>query len=70
VTSLKHGAQGSGDDDRAGKLRDIRTIARRLGVCDKTVRRLIARGELHAYRVGRQIRISDQDYDSYLEGYK
>jgi excisionase family DNA binding protein len=48
-------------------MRDIPTIADRLGVCDKTVRRLIARGELRAYRIGRQIRISDQDYFRFLE---
>ena len=48
-------------------MRDIPMIADRLGVCDKTVRRLIARDELRAYRIGRQLRISEQDYFRFLE---
>ena len=54
-------------DVRAVPMRDIATIARRLKVSDKTVRRFIARGELRAYRIGRQLRISDQDYFRFLE---
>ena len=66
--SVKQGPQHSDHDvGGAGMMRDIHTIADRLGVCDKTVRRLIARGELRAHRIGRQLRISEQDYIRYLE---
>ena len=48
-------------------LFDIPTVARRLGVCEKTVRRFITRGELHAYRIGRQLRISEEELLRFLE---
>lgn len=48
-------------------LLDIPEIGRRLDVCDKTVRRFIARGDLHAYRVGRQLRVSEEDLFRFLE---
>jgi excisionase family DNA binding protein len=67
VISVKRDGQDSGDDIHPVQLRDIPAIARRLGVCDKTVRRLIARGQLRAYRIGRQLRISDQECMRYLE---
>lgn len=41
--------------------------ARRLGVSDQTIRRLITAGELPAYRFGRQFRVSEVDLQSYLE---
>jgi excisionase family DNA binding protein len=40
--------------------------ARNLNVSTKTVRRLIARGELPAYRIGSCPRISDEALRSYL----
>ncbi len=43
-------------------LLDVPAIARRLDVCEKTVRRFIARGDLHAYRIGRQLRVSEEEY--------
>jgi excisionase family DNA binding protein len=48
-------------------LLDIPAVARRLDVCEKTVRRFIARGELHAYRIGRQLRPSEEDLLLFLE---
>ena len=39
----------------------IPDVARRWHVCDKTVRRLIARGALCAHRIGRQLRISEKE---------
>lgn len=48
-------------------LRTIAQVAERLQVDDKTVRRLIKRGELKAYRLGRQLRISDDDLLAYLD---
>lgn len=43
------------------QLLDIPAVARRLDVCDKTVRRLIARGELRAHRIGRLLRVSEEE---------
>jgi excisionase family DNA binding protein len=47
-------------------LLDIRAVARRLGVADKTVRRFIDRGELRAFRIGRLLRISEEEYLRFL----
>lgn len=48
------------------KLRTIPQVAERLQVDDKTVRRLIKGGVLKAYRLGRQLRISDDDLLAFL----
>jgi excisionase family DNA binding protein len=48
------------------RLHDIDTIARRLDVSAKMVRRLIGRGELGYYRVGRLVRISEAQFQEYL----
>ena len=45
---------------------DLKTTAMALGVCSKTVRRLITRGALPAARVGRGVRIADTDVRAYL----
>ena len=42
------------------QLHDLDTIAQRLNVATKTVRRLIARGELGYHQVGRLKRVSDE----------
>ncbi len=39
----------------------IKKVAAALDVSEKTVRRMIARGELRAHRVGRQLRIAESD---------
>jgi excisionase family DNA binding protein len=49
------------------QLLDIPAVARRLDVCDKTVRRLIGRGELRAHRIGRLLRISEEELDRFLD---
>jgi excisionase family DNA binding protein len=54
-------------DDR---LHDLSTIAERLGVATKTVRRMIARGEIGYHQVGRLKRISDRQYSEYLSRVK
>jgi excisionase family DNA binding protein len=38
-----------------------------LDVCDKTVRRLIARGELHAHHIGRLLRISEEELIRFID---
>ena len=58
---------GAGADtmtDAAPRLPDFLTIdeiAQRLKVSTKTVRRWIDRGELRVYRLGGQIRVSEED---------
>jgi excisionase family DNA binding protein len=49
-------------------MRDIPYVAEQLDVSEKTVRRLIASGELACHRVGRQIRISDADLATFIAG--
>jgi excisionase family DNA binding protein len=48
------------------QLRDLDTIARRLNVSTKMVRRLIGRGELGYHQVGRLKRVSEGQYQEYL----
>lgn len=48
------------------RLYSVEQIAEVLGVSTKTVRRRIAEGKLLAHRVGRQVRISEDDYRSYV----
>ena len=45
---------------------DLKSTALVLGVCSKTVRRLITKGALPATRIGRGLRISDLDVRAYL----
>ena len=52
---------------KTSPLLNIQATARRLGVCEKTVRRLIERGELCAHKVGRQHRISEDDLARFLQ---
>ena len=48
-------------------LHTIRQTAEICQVSEKTVRRWIARGELVAYRLGRQWRIAQKDLDTFLK---
>jgi excisionase family DNA binding protein len=48
------------------RLLTIDQVAAAVQVCPKTVRRVIADGELRSVRVGRQIRISRSELDRYL----
>jgi excisionase family DNA binding protein len=47
-------------------LFSIREIAERFGVSTKSVRRWIAGGDLHAHRLGRQIRIAEEDAIAFM----
>lgn len=44
----------------------IDEVADALGVSEKTVRRRIDDGSLHAHKIGRQWRVSDSDFRSYV----
>jgi excisionase family DNA binding protein len=44
----------------------IPEVAERLKVKEELIRELIRRGELHAFRIGKAYRITDDDIDDYL----
>ena len=49
-------------------LLSIREVVAALGVCERTVRRLIDRGDLPSHRVGRSVRISTADLHAFVAG--
>lgn len=50
----------------AAQLLSVDAIAARFGLSAKTIRRLIANGQLVAHRIGRQLRISEADATAFL----
>ena len=54
-------------DPDHGRLLDVAAVARHLDVCEKTVRRLIARGDLRAHRIGRLLRVSEEELGRFLD---
>jgi excisionase family DNA binding protein len=48
------------------RLLSIAELAERLSVSGKTVSRWIEAGDLHAHRLGRQIRITEEDALSFV----
>lgn len=44
----------------------IPEVAERLKVTEELIRELIRRGDLHAFRIGKAYRITDDDIDEYL----
>ncbi|NJC41699.1 excisionase family DNA binding protein [Brevundimonas alba] len=48
------------------KFFTVRDVADILTVSDKTVRRLIASGDLPHHKVGRQVRISQRDFRDFV----
>ena len=55
-------------DVQVRPLLSVAATAERLGVSDKTVRRLISSGVLPALRVGAQLRIDPDELDDYAYG--
>jgi excisionase family DNA binding protein len=51
--------------DQLQTLHSIPAVAQRLNVSEKSVRRFIERGLLRAYKIGGQIRISEEDLLAY-----
>ncbi len=62
--TLDHGPPGDPVD--FGPLLDRHEAAQFLGVSSSTVYRLLRRGDLRAYRVGHQIRLTQTDIENYL----
>jgi excisionase family DNA binding protein len=50
------------------RLRSPEYRAKEAGVVTRTIIREIERGALRAYKIGRQWRISDDDFEEYLRG--
>ena len=50
------------------QLLTVEEVARRLSVATRTVRRLIDRGELPAHRMGRMVRVSEDDLERFGRG--
>lgn len=48
------------------RLLSIQDVADHLAISIKSVRRLIACGSLHTHRIGRTIRVSEEDLRLYL----
>ena len=65
---LSRGSNAPGDPPTPGaaSLLDVRCVANRLGLSTKSVRGLILRGELPAYKVAGRIRIDAADLSAYL----
>jgi excisionase family DNA binding protein len=51
---------------RPPQLHSIKQIAEQCDVSTKTVRRWIDAGEIHAHRLGRQVRIAHEDLIAFL----
>jgi excisionase family DNA binding protein len=64
MTSRPHSSSAAPSD---GALYTIRDIARKGKISEKTARRLINRGELQTHRIGTQIRVSEADWQAFLE---
>lgn len=47
-------------------LLSVHDAAERLSLCEKTVRQLLASGELRACRIGRAIRVSTSAIESFI----
>lgn len=51
---------------RPSPMLSVMDVAARLQVCTKTVRRWIERSELHVHRIGRQLRVSEEDMAAFV----
>jgi excisionase family DNA binding protein len=55
---------------RLPRLLSVRDVADRFGVSSKTVSRWIQRGHLHVHRLGRQIRIAEEDAATFIAAHR
>jgi excisionase family DNA binding protein len=49
------------------RLFNVDDVAEQLGMCPKTVRRIIDRGEIRVHRFGRAIRVSEDDLATFIK---
>ena len=56
--------------DPKPRLLSVATVADRLDVSTKTIRRWIEAGELRIHRLGRSVRISETDLQKFLEEHR
>lgn len=52
---------------RAPQLLTVSDVAERLRISVKTVRRQVDQGELRVHRIGRQLRVSEQDLEAFIK---
>jgi excisionase family DNA binding protein len=52
--------------DRRPRILAVADVAHRLDVSTKTVRRWIEQGDLRVHRLGRQLRISEEDLSAFI----
>jgi excisionase family DNA binding protein len=52
------------------RMYSIKEVGPQVGVSSKTIRRWIERGELHVPRLGRQLRISEEDLLAFLSKHR
>ena len=64
--SLPRLPAAAGEAQPGHRFHSIPTVAERLDVSEKSVRRYIERGELPAYKIGGQIRIGEEDLQNFL----
>lgn len=51
---------------RLPRLYTVAEVAKQLSISTKTVRRWLQGGQLHAHRLGRQLRLSEEDLVAFL----
>lgn len=61
----KAAARSSGDPGLP-RLHTVAVVAERLSTSERTIHRLIDRGELAVHRIGRSVRIAEDDLQAYL----
>ena len=49
------------------KLYKVPEIAESWGICERSVRRAIANGSLQCVRIGRSVRVSDEQMKNFIE---
>jgi excisionase family DNA binding protein len=55
---------------RLVRMLNVEQIAQQVGVSIKTVRRWIERREIHCHRLGRTIRVSEEDLIAFLNRHR
>jgi excisionase family DNA binding protein len=59
--------KGGRNKQLAGPLLDIKQVQEKLGVSERTIFRLIEKGDLTGFKVGRAWRFEESDIDLYID---